>query len=395
VTDWTTPADVERRLRRRWDSGELLRRWGAGEPWEPVGIGLRGPTAGEAAAELAAAQRWAASWDRAKYLRVERKRVGGRLIGSNELPAKAWVDSYPELWAFLGVTDQVDGFGRLLAHTREQAPRLLDWILAHPLRVLDHGPAWPALVATVRWIDALAGPPAYLRQVDVPGVNTKFIERHQATLAALLDLQLDPARIDSTRPRSEFAARYGFRRPPSHVRLRPLDPERPLPGGYTELMIRRDELAVAPPVHGTVHVVENKITYLAFPPAPDAVAIFGEGYAVPILADQRWLAGRRLIYSGDIDTHGFAILDRLRQRFGHVRSLLMDRATLLAHEAQWVREPDPVATHLAHLDPAESDLYRDLVEDTFGPAVRLEQERISYPAIEHALHKGSSSRACS
>jgi len=76
VTDWTTPADVERRLRRRWDSGDLLRRWAAGEPWEPVGIGLPGPTAAEAAADLAAVQRWAASWERARHVRVERKRVG-------------------------------------------------------------------------------------------------------------------------------------------------------------------------------------------------------------------------------------------------------------------------------------------------------------------------------
>jgi hypothetical protein len=225
----------------------------------------------------------------------------------------------------------------------------------------------------------------YLRQVDVPGVDTKFIERHRGVLADLLDLQLDPGRLDRAQPRSAFAARYGFRSRPGYLRLRSLDPERPLPGGYTELVVRREELAAAAPAHATVHVVENEITYLAFPSAPDAVAVFGEGYAVPVLEAQRWLAQRRLIYSGDIDTHGFAILDRLRQRFPHTRSVLMDRATLLAHEEQWVREPSPVATHLAHLLAAEADLYHDLVEDTFGAAVRLEQERISYPVIEHAV----------
>ena len=34
----------------------------------------------------------------------------------------------------------------------------------------------------------------YLRQVDVPGVDTKFIERHKGVLTELLDVQLDPAR---------------------------------------------------------------------------------------------------------------------------------------------------------------------------------------------------------
>jgi hypothetical protein len=103
------------------------------------------------------------------------------------------------------------------------------------------------------------------------------------------------------------------------------------------------------------------------------------------VAPLHWLADRRLTYWGDIDTHGFAILDRLRQHFPHARSMLMDRTTLLAHETHWVREPKPVATRLDRLHPNEADLYRDLVEETLGPTVRLEQERISYAAIEHAV----------
>ena len=47
----------------------------------------------------------------------------------------------------------------------------------------------------------------------------------------------------------------------------------------------------------------------------------------------RWAgcASLDLVYWGDLDTHGFAILNRLRECFPHARSMLMDRATLLAH----------------------------------------------------------------
>jgi hypothetical protein len=385
MTDWTTPADVTRKLRRRWDTGDLLRQWGGGEAWQPLGIRLRRPTAREITADLAAAQRWAATWDRAGHVRIEHQRIGGRLVGSNDLPARAWIDSYEQLWSLLGVAPEAEAFRALQAQTSRQAPRLVEWMLAHPLQVLDRVPVWPALIATVLWIDAHSGPAVYVRQVDVPGVDTKFIERHQGTLAALLDAQLDPARVDSSRPRSEFTARYGFRSPPNHIWLRSLDPDRRLAAAYAELAVRREDLATTPPPHSTVYVVENKMTYLAFPNTPDAIAIFGGGYAVSALAEQRWLADRNLYYAGDIDTHGFVILDRLRQRFQHTRSLLMDRATLLAHENQWVQEPEPVASYLAHLGPAETDLYRDLVEDALGVAVRLEQERISYSAIEAAV----------
>ena len=60
------------------------------------------------------------------------------------------------------------------------------------------------------------------------------------------------------------------------------------------------------------------------------MVIFGAGYGFEMLNHARWLASRRIHYWGDIDTHGFAILDQLRRRFEHVESFLMDRETLLA-----------------------------------------------------------------
>jgi hypothetical protein len=65
--------------------------------------------------------------------------------------------------------------------------------------------------------------------------------------------------------------------------------------------------------------------------------------------------------------------------------MLMDRATLLAHRDQWVTEPQPTAASLDSLDASETELYRDLIDGALGPSVRLEQERISFAAIEQAL----------
>ncbi len=134
-----------------------------------------------------------------------------------------------------------------------------------------------------------------------------------------------------------------------------------------------------------MYVVENEITYLAFPLPTAAMVIFGGGYAVGVLEPLGWLTGLDLVYWGDIDTHGFAILNRLRRRFGHARSMLMDRATLLAHRSQWVTEARPVTARLDRLDQDEHELYRDLVDGTLGPSVRLEQERIGFTAVEQAL----------
>lgn len=92
-------------------------------------------------------------------------------------------------------------------------------------------------------------------------------------------------------------------------------------------------------------------------------------------------------YWGDIDTHGFAILSRLRTHLPHTRSLLMDRDTLLAHRAHWSEEPlDGRCTHeLPSLKEEEDALFDDLRCDRLGVRVRLEQERIGYPRVREAV----------
>jgi hypothetical protein len=94
---------------------------------------------------------------------------------------------------------------------------------------------------------------------------TKFIGRHRGGLTELLDLQPTPNRIDITAP--DFEGRYGFARKPDYVRFRTASGHH----GYTELAVRADELSAPPPGITRAYVIENEITYLAFPLPPDAV----------------------------------------------------------------------------------------------------------------------------
>ena len=380
---WTRPADVRETVRKKWPV--LLAAFAAGQGWISLDIPLRGPGPAEIGARLGDVQTWAGEWARAAGgpLRVEYKQVGGRLIGTNTIPARAWLDGYDQAWDLLGRRGDVRRFSDLAERTKAEAPRLAVWLERRPVKALELADDWASLLATVRWIDECQVPGMYLRQVDVPGVDTKFIGTHKGVLTELLDLQLGPDRIDPLAP--DFEGRYGFRHKPGYVRFRVA------PGGaagYTELAVRADELTAPPPGIRHVYVVENEITYLAFPLAADAIVIFGGGYAVRILESLGWLAGLDVVYWGDLDTHGFAILNRLRHCFPHARSMLMDRATLLAHESQWVTEPSPTTATLDQLTPAERELYRALGGNVFGPAVRLEQERVSFTALEAGLSRG-------
>ena len=113
--------------------------------------------------------------------------------------------------------------------------------------------------------------------------------------------------------------------------------------------------------------------------------VFGLGYGLDSLKSAGWLNGTTIHYWGDIDSHGFAMLDQLRSYFPHTRSLLMDRATLLAREALWGREPTPTRKPLARLSAAEQALYQDLCLDHIAPSLRLEQERIGFTHVLEAL----------
>jgi hypothetical protein len=81
----------------------------------------------------------------------------------------------------------------------------------HPMKVLLRTAAWHQLVRTVCWIRDHTAEAVYLREIDVPGVDTKFIETNKAILAELLDHTLPEDRIDASAPKSDLAARYGLR----------------------------------------------------------------------------------------------------------------------------------------------------------------------------------------
>jgi hypothetical protein len=62
------------------------------------------------------------------------------------------------------------------------------------------------------------------------------------------------------------------------------------------------------------------------------------GYGVDVLGRLPWLAKARSIYWGDVDTHGFAILNRARTYLPELESILMDEETLLSNKDLWGEE---------------------------------------------------------
>jgi hypothetical protein len=172
----------------------------------------------------------------------------------------------------------------------------------------------------------------------------------------------------------------GLRQAPFTVRIRILDPAlRCHVGGLSDIAAPLEDLRTLTLPAQKVVIVENLQTGLAFEERPGSVVIMGLGYGVTALSGIPWIAAADCLYWGDIDTHGFAILNRARSCLRSVNSILMDESTLLRYRDLWVTEKDQYsAPDLPLLTDSERQVYRGLKEQRWGTNVRLEQERIAW-----------------
>ncbi|MGE0071730.1 MAG: Wadjet anti-phage system protein JetD domain-containing protein [Thiomonas sp.] len=379
---WTTPDGLHDQLQRLWERGDLLRAAVShAVPW-PLRLNLKTPTAADLSDRFEAVGDWARAIAQTPQVRIEWRQWNHRVQGLQRLPAAVWLDTLDDALAFIGKARQARRFQALWQHTASVQPALLAWLSKRPLQALDLADRWERLLAVVAWLQAHPRPGVYLRQVDVPGVDSKFIEAHRGVLTELFDLALPPQAIDQRATGlAQFTRRFGFVDKPPRIRFRLLDPALPsLPGcnGLPDISLDTASFAALDLPARHVFITENEINFLAFPPVTGALVVFGAGYGWEALARAAWLHHCALHYWGDIDTHGFAILDRLRSHFPHTVSLLMDRQTLLAHRLHWAEETQPTHHDLPRLTTEEAAVYDDLRFDRLQPRLRLEQERVRF-----------------
>lgn len=390
---WTRPADARAFLSKRWDQGIFLHAGirNESEALFPFKLPCKGPNSTELADQFEDVREWISALKNESRLRIEWRTFTHRILGCQQIPETLWVDRIDDVLAWLGTRQEWRKAVTLFEQTRATQPNLADWLRASPrniLRAIALHEEWPRLLSVVSWLQQNPKPGIYLRQLDLPGVHSKWIETHRKILMDLLDAALPTTAIHANASGSRnLERRYGFCEKPERVRLRFLDVNRailPQSLGRDLTLTATAFCQLNPPVN-QVFITENEINFLAFPDLPDSLILFGAGYGFDKLAGAAWLHNCRLRYWGDIDTHGFAILNQLRSAFPHTESLCMDRDTLLTFETLWGHEPCPTRRDLPGLSPAECELYDDLRTDRLATQIRLEQEHISFAWLTSKL----------
>ncbi len=378
----STPQDIRKTLLSRWEKGTYLK--GKDEKF-PLRISLGRPP-GDG---FDAIRSWITEFQSDERITpcLQWKEIQHRTFGRNSIPHALLFETIDDLARYLGKTRELKTVTQALALLAKHEQQLVPWGTSHPLELLRIGDDLEKLLTLHRWMNRHPSSGLYLRQIDLPGIDTKFTERYTGVLSAWLDLTLEADDLNTSATR--FAERYGFKGKPELIRFRFLDPDLEWRGcsdisipaeQFVQLFSETEELPVS-----HVFVVENDISALSFPRAEKSMVLFGRGYSFDSLRDCLWLKRVKLIYWGDLDTHGFRILDQFRSIFPHTESVLMDWKTLRDHESSWGEEPKPTQVDLHHLTKEELDLYDELRFNRIRKNLRLEQEFIRYSHVYRSI----------
>ena len=386
----------KQKLLKKWQRYDWQRAWIRRESLFPLTINLPRPTDKELLhdfsdlhQQISRLQKGLSDLPGVTLLQQE---IQYQTMGRQRIPAAIEFADMSALARFLGQASAWRSFCNESERLLTAFPSLASWLIENPTQLEKQAGHWPELIAVCRYFCAHPRPCCYLRQLDIPGVDTKFIERHRAILKSLLDQLLPADAIDHTVTGLSdhgFERRFGLPYEEPQIRFRLLDPQLAAEfAGASDITLNLSDFAKLDLLVDRVFITENKVNGLAFPEARNALVIFGLGYGVQLLKDVPWLSACQINYWGDIDSHGFAMLSQLRSYFPKARSLLMDESTLLACRPLWGTESAETAhkaEQLPNLHENEQLLYQQL-KDHWQPCLRLEQERIPFNLLEAILH---------
>ena len=391
-----TPAEIRTKALKYWNNQRFLRAQLNGETLFPLIIPFPKLNSAELLQNFAFARKWIDALREGSKERkgfgytVELSKVQHRQLGEQELPRRIVIESADNFLRLIEKKSEFQRFSQLVDLILSRQAQLRGWLERYPARVLEYRENWSRFLQVCDFFQAKPRPNRYLRELDIPGVDSKFVEQHQRVLADLLNEVLGPEAIVPDvvgLSRHGFERRFGLKYEEPLIRFRILDEELMDGLGLDDLSVPLSAFGRLSLRCDKVFITENKLNGLTFPKVKSAIVIFGLGYGIQSLQYIEWITKRRTYYWGDIDTHGFGILSQVRAYFPQTESFLMDRRTLLDNRHLWVPEPKDkrCLAELPNLRGEEIRLYQDLRDNVLGENVRLEQERVGFQQLQQSL----------
>lgn len=312
------------------------------------------------------------------------KKTKMRKFGEQSIPEQIFIDNESDYLKLLEKEKEVKQFKLDIELILSELAQLKDWLINHPLEVVEYAREWSDLVKVCHYFIDHPQPNLYLRELPIQ-VHTKFIETHQSILTSLLEFLLPSELINEVEETErKFEKRFNLKYDEYLVRVRILDEKIKhkyhLP--FTDFSIPFSQFKALNWLDHRWLITENKMPFLTLPPLENTIALWGSGYNVQILKSIDWLSQAELFYWGDLDVHGFKILAQLRSYFPHVISVMMEQETLTNFADFIGSDPkESTSEKLTNLTEAENLILLDLSRHK----KRLEQEQISQVYVNQYL----------
>lgn len=380
-----SPAEAQEKAARTFN--RRYKEW-AGEMFlgdmvkEEYVINLCPPTEKEALQDLAAAKKWVQSWLNVNQ-NVQWCERQWSSIGKQKIPEKVLLTTKDEIADFAGkalLWECVKSRTHELANRwkdswSKSCPQYDDQMLRQAIKTTVakycdlSDEDWQVYLSVLEWFVTNQGQSIYPRQLPIRGVHGKWFENHRGVCEPLYRAMVGQRAFELSQV-------------PTQVRVRFLD-GRLSPSGLRDVSVVPNEFNDYAPLPKKVIICENLVSVVTLPDMPDTIAIHGRGYAVNALTEIEWLSDAQVYYWGDIDSNGFAILNRLRSYLPDVISIMMDAETLEVHRSLCVVEGSPNYSDLQYLNEAERSVLNRLLSGK--QALRLEQERIEWSYVLEKL----------
>jgi hypothetical protein len=263
----------------------------------------------------------------------------------------------------------------LIDQTIIKFPKLRELLISKSNLIILYDTVWIEILKVCEYFLANPNPNLYIRELDIEGVDTKFIENHKKVLDIFLSALWD--RDVSKLSQNGFEKKYRLKYDLPTIRFRILDKNSYI-HNLSDISLPLNEFSILDIACKKVYITENKINGLSFPQIPNSMVIFGLGYGVESLKNIEWLKTKEIYYWGDIDTHGFAILSQIRGYFPQVESILMDEEVIEKYRYLGVEEPKAkqFLGELDNLSLEEEKVFKRLKLDDSLNCLRIEQERV-------------------
>jgi hypothetical protein len=308
------------------------------------------------------------------YSLITEERIFNR-IGTQTVPLKINIDTIDDYLAVAGKRNEYSVFCRNYELIINELPLLKDWVISNPIILIEHD-TWIDTLKVCKYFLENPQPELYIRQLPID-IHTKYIEENRPTFKSLLTF-LIPSNVDQAG--ETFEQMFHLKEKEKRIRIRFLDKRLSPLENFTDISFLLYELNQLKVNCDNVFVAENEMNFLTLPALPNTIAVWsGGGFQVSYLKDIHWLRDKLFFYWGDIDAHGFQILNQFRTYFANTIAVMMDEETL--NKFKHTQGQRAAKQDLQKLSDSELKLYNHVRQYN----LRLEQEKIDQKYSEERI----------